>query len=125
MDIADIVAVLVLVWLVVIIVVAVVQGIREAREDGHQGAHDPCDGAYRESLLVRDETGYLTPEQAEAYLTALEEEPEPLVRTHCPACIIAMCDEWGISLDRVRTAGTREYCREHKDSILARARQGA
>lgn len=107
------------------IVLLFVVWLREGRDDGRQPAHDPCDGAYRESLMVRDETGYLTPDQAEAWISLLEAEPEPMVKYHCPLCIIAMCDEQGIPLEAVRTAGERRYCVRHKDSILARARQGA
>ena len=105
---------------VVVVIVATLviwlSGGRETgRDDGSHAASDPCDGAARE----------LTLDEAERFVSLLEATPEPTVSKHCPACIIAMCDEWGISLDAVRTVGPARYCREHKHSILARARQGA
>ena len=100
---------------VVVIIATLVLWLSGVRDDGSQAASDPCDGAARE----------LTLDEAEQFVSLLEATPEPTVSKHCPACIIAMCDEWGISLDAVRTVGPARYCREHKDSILARARQGA
>ena len=114
------------------IVVLFMVWLREGRDDGRQAAQDPCEGAMRELALETgqesQETGYLTPAQAEAFISLLEAEPEPMVQWHCPLCIMELCDEQGIPLATVRTAGSRRYCAQHRHSILARAtraRQGA
>lgn len=72
----------------------------------------------------------MTPAQAEQFISLLEtaghdDPPRALPRTHCPLCIIEICDSWGIPFEQKRTIGAPRYCHLHTFAILASARQGA
>lgn len=72
----------------------------------------------------------MTPAEAAEFVALLEaadRDDPPLRRpkTHCPLCIITICDEWGIPLDETRVVGASKLCRKHRHFDLARARQGA
>lgn len=72
----------------------------------------------------------MTPTQAERFISLLEaadhdDPPRTLPRTHCPLCIIEICDAWGIPFEQKRTIGAPVYCHVHAFAILATAKLGA